>query len=162
MLDSGKLIIYGIENVAGNGEMPRSALVEKSRHWYESRTVGVTRFYAAQRRMRLLICLSACGAMAMWNPATSAYCRTGSSTAWGRFSRHMMLTRLPLPILRWNGWRKTMTLKLMVDALTALHGRVYHLTAAKDAKPPYIVWASDSDSALWADNCRAEKGTGHD
>lgn len=50
-----------------------------------------------------------------------------------------------------------MTLKLMVDALTALHGRVYHLTAAKDAKPPYIVWASDSDSALWADNCRAEK-----
>lgn len=49
MLDSGKLIIYGIENVAGNGEMPRSALVEKSRHWYESRTVGVTRFYAAQK-----------------------------------------------------------------------------------------------------------------
>ena len=50
-----------------------------------------------------------------------------------------------------------MTLKLMVDALTALHGRVYHLTAAKDAKPPYIVWASDSGSALWADNSRTEK-----
>ena len=49
MFDDGVLIINSTENIANKGDMPVYRLSPKSRHFYEERRVGVTRFYAAQK-----------------------------------------------------------------------------------------------------------------
>lgn len=47
-LDSGLLTIYSLENVAPAGFKPRQALRAVESDYYEERTVGVTRLYAAR------------------------------------------------------------------------------------------------------------------
>ena len=48
MRDSGTLEICNLTNEASNGEMPRETLTVVSKHWFEKRTIGVTRLYAAR------------------------------------------------------------------------------------------------------------------
>lgn len=47
MLDSGIIKICSLEKVNEQGKMPRFILVEKCSVFYEERTIGVTRLYAA-------------------------------------------------------------------------------------------------------------------
>jgi hypothetical protein len=47
MFDDGQVEIYGITNTASLGDMPKEGLLYGSSYWYEEKTVGVTRFYAA-------------------------------------------------------------------------------------------------------------------
>ena len=47
MFDSGQVELYTITNTAAAGDMPKEGLVYGSSYWYEERTVGITRFYAA-------------------------------------------------------------------------------------------------------------------
>ena len=49
LLDSGVLKICSVENIANPGDMPIDKLVEKSKHWYGDRTVGMTRYFAAKQ-----------------------------------------------------------------------------------------------------------------
>ena len=49
MMDAGILWICNLENTAEKGDMPRERLVKSSRHFYEERTVGITRYYAAKQ-----------------------------------------------------------------------------------------------------------------
>lgn len=47
MRDDGTLYICDLINEAENGEMPKEVLSVKSKHWFENRTVGFSRFYTA-------------------------------------------------------------------------------------------------------------------
>lgn len=47
MLDDGILLLYTMENVAGDGMKPRYELKRKSRHFFGYETIGVQRHYAA-------------------------------------------------------------------------------------------------------------------
>lgn len=47
MFDDGQVELYTITNTAAAGDMPREGLVYGTSYWYEERTVGITRFYAA-------------------------------------------------------------------------------------------------------------------
>lgn len=47
-LDSGLLTIYSLENVAPAGFKPRQALQTVESAYYEERTIGVNRLYAAR------------------------------------------------------------------------------------------------------------------
>lgn len=47
-LDSGILTLYDLQNVAPAGFKPRQGLVYIAEEFYELRTVGVTRLYAAR------------------------------------------------------------------------------------------------------------------
>jgi hypothetical protein len=47
MFDDGTCNIYKISNTAEAGNMPKQELVYFASHWYEEKTIGVTRFYAA-------------------------------------------------------------------------------------------------------------------
>lgn len=49
LLDSGVLKICSVENIANPGDMPIDKLVEKSKHWYGDRTVGMTRYFVAKQ-----------------------------------------------------------------------------------------------------------------
>ena len=49
MFDDGVLVINSVENIADKGDMPVYRLSPKSRHYYSELTVGVTRYYAAQK-----------------------------------------------------------------------------------------------------------------
>ena len=47
MFDDGQVDIYTITNTASAGDLPKEGLIYGSSYWYEERTVGITRFYAA-------------------------------------------------------------------------------------------------------------------
>ena len=47
VLDSGVLTIFTQENTAAPGMMPVFTFTKRSEHFYEERTVGVSRFYTA-------------------------------------------------------------------------------------------------------------------
>ena len=47
MFDDGQVDIYTITNTASAGDLPKEGLVYGASYWYEERTVGITRFYAA-------------------------------------------------------------------------------------------------------------------
>ena len=47
MRDDGTLFICDLVNQAENGEMPKEVLSVKNKHWFENRTVGFSRTYAA-------------------------------------------------------------------------------------------------------------------
>jgi hypothetical protein len=49
MLDSGKITIYSVENIAERGAHPVAALTLKAEEYFEKRNVGLTRFYAAKQ-----------------------------------------------------------------------------------------------------------------
>lgn len=58
MRDAGILNIYSLENVAESGRMPTEKLVKICEAFYDERTVGVTRAYAAMsadQRIDLLV-----------------------------------------------------------------------------------------------------------
>ena len=48
MRDDGTLYICELVNAAENGDMPRQVLQIVNKFWFESRTLGYGRFYAAQ------------------------------------------------------------------------------------------------------------------
>ena len=47
MFDAGLVDIYTIFNTAEAGDIPKEGLIYGSSYWYEERSVGITRFYAA-------------------------------------------------------------------------------------------------------------------
>jgi hypothetical protein len=47
MFDDGQVDIYSITNTAFAGDLPKEGLTYGSSYWYEERTIGITRFYAA-------------------------------------------------------------------------------------------------------------------
>ena len=47
MIYTGLLTVYRLENIALKGRMPSEQLVKVCDEYYEERTVGVTRYYAA-------------------------------------------------------------------------------------------------------------------
>lgn len=58
MRDAGILTIYKLTNVAENGRKPTEKLVELCKAYYDERTVGVTRAYAAmgaKQRIDMLV-----------------------------------------------------------------------------------------------------------
>lgn len=48
MMDDGLVTLCTLENTAENGDMPKEMLVSTQTLMFESRNIGVTRFYAAQ------------------------------------------------------------------------------------------------------------------
>lgn len=48
MRDDGVVRICNLVDQAESGEMPRMVLQQVSKHWFESRTIGVSRIYAAR------------------------------------------------------------------------------------------------------------------
>lgn len=48
ILDSGTMYICRLENVAENGLMPQEKLVPVNKHWFQERTIGMSRHYMAQ------------------------------------------------------------------------------------------------------------------
>lgn len=48
MIFQGRLTLYRLHDTAPKGMMPHEQLVQLSEEYYEERTVGVTRYYAAQ------------------------------------------------------------------------------------------------------------------
>lgn len=58
MIYEGLLTVYNLQNIAPKGLMPQEKLVELCEEYYEERTIGVTRQYAAMgadRRIDLLL-----------------------------------------------------------------------------------------------------------
>lgn len=49
MFDSGLCKIYSVENAAAPGMMPTETLTLKAECFFEERTVGVSRYYAAKQ-----------------------------------------------------------------------------------------------------------------
>jgi hypothetical protein len=47
MFDDGQVEIYKLINTASAGDLPKGGSDYLSAYWYEERTVGITRFYAA-------------------------------------------------------------------------------------------------------------------
>ena len=47
MRDDGTLFICDLVNEAENGSMPKEVLQPLHKYWFESRTIGFTRFYTA-------------------------------------------------------------------------------------------------------------------
>lgn len=47
MFDEGICKICQLENIAKKGDKPQYQRLEKSKHWYEMRVVGINRYYAA-------------------------------------------------------------------------------------------------------------------
>lgn len=48
MRDDGIVFICDLINKAENGDMPKEELNIRNRYWFENRTIGATRYYAAQ------------------------------------------------------------------------------------------------------------------
>ena len=48
MRDDGVVRICNLVDQAESGEMPKMVLQQVSKHWFESRTIGVSRIYAAR------------------------------------------------------------------------------------------------------------------
>lgn len=49
MMDSGKVAVYSLENVAEPGDMPRYALkIQEAAQWFEERSIGYGRQYDAK------------------------------------------------------------------------------------------------------------------
>lgn len=60
MDEQGLLTIYSLENVASAGLKPQMKLVKKATAYYQERTVGVTRMYAALGANRRIDSLLRC------------------------------------------------------------------------------------------------------
>lgn len=50
ILDNGTLLVCELINLAPNGRMPVEKLVVKNKHWFQERTVGLSRETLAQGR----------------------------------------------------------------------------------------------------------------
>lgn len=48
ILDSGTMYICELRNIAENGAMPKQVLFPINKHWYQERTIGMTRQYEAK------------------------------------------------------------------------------------------------------------------
>lgn len=48
ILDNGTLFTCELENIASNGAMPTLQLVKKRKHWFQERTIGLSRQALAQ------------------------------------------------------------------------------------------------------------------
>ena len=48
MRDDGVVFICNLTNIAENGDMPHEVLTIVSKHWFEQRTIGVSRSYQAK------------------------------------------------------------------------------------------------------------------
>ncbi len=48
ILDSGTMYICELRNIAENGRMPKEVLFPINKHWFQERTVGMSRQYMAQ------------------------------------------------------------------------------------------------------------------
>lgn len=48
ILDSGTMYICTLRNIAENGDMPKQVLFPINKHWYQERTIGMSRQYMAQ------------------------------------------------------------------------------------------------------------------
>lgn len=48
ILDSGTMYICTLRNIAENGRMPEQVLFPINKHWYQERTIGMSRQYMAQ------------------------------------------------------------------------------------------------------------------
>ena len=47
ILDSGTMYICELRNIAENGNMPKQVLFPVNKHWFQERTIGMTRQYTA-------------------------------------------------------------------------------------------------------------------
>lgn len=48
ILDSGTMYICDLRNIAENGHMPKEVLFPINKHWYQERTIGMSRQYMAK------------------------------------------------------------------------------------------------------------------
>ena len=48
MRDDGVLYVCDLVNIADNGKMPKDMLVRKTKHWFDMRTIGMSRAYMAK------------------------------------------------------------------------------------------------------------------
>ena len=48
ILDSGTMYVCTLRNIAESGRMPKEVLYPINKHWYQERTIGMSRQYQAQ------------------------------------------------------------------------------------------------------------------
>ena len=48
ILDSGTMYVCTLRNIANKGDMPKQVLFPINKHWYQERTIGMSRQYMAK------------------------------------------------------------------------------------------------------------------